>query len=172
MMLKKNENINHKMIEDLYKDINQSLCLMAINIPFEGDKADSYIEALNRGEAEGRRLISYGIYEEEEMIGKVEVIIIDKVGELDLVIKDKYINKGQGTKALNEFTNILKEHKYCEKVEAYINEDNKAMQAVLEKCNFIKGRSFKANLMREDNGIYQIKDIKGIEYYKELEKKA
>lgn len=154
-------------LNNLYKEVNQDDCLVSLPIPLPSDKAEVYLEAINNGFTNDRELISYGIYEEDELIGKIEATVIDNIAELDLVIKEKYENKGYGKKALKEFVEILRDNK-IHTIEAYINENNKKMVSILEANKFIKGRDFKADIMKENEGIYKIISVVGIEYSKDL----
>ena len=170
MKLKKLTKITIDDLNSLYKEVNQDLCLVSLPIPLEESKASNYCEAIEKGHTGDRELLSYGIYEEDELIGKIEATKVDKVAELDLIIKEKYENKSYGKEALKEFLEIIIKENNCEKIEAFVNSDNKKMIKVLEANFFNKGREFKADIMKEHEGIYQLMTVKGYEYYKELRK--
>lgn len=170
MKLKKLTNITADDLNDLYKEVNQDVCLVSLPIPLEESKASAYVEAIEKGRVGERELLSYGIYEENELIGKIEVTKIDEVAELDLVIKEKYENFGFGKGALKEFLSIINEINYCEKIEAFVRSDNTKMIKVLEANFFNRGREFKADIMKEHEGIYQLMTVNGYEYFIEFKK--
>ena len=165
------KKITKEDLDNLYKDVNQEYCLVALPVPFDEGKANVYIEAIETGKVNNKEIISCGIYEDEELIGKVELTKIEDIAELDLVIKEEYVNKGYGKEAIRYIEDIVCESKWCKKIEAYVNIENKKMIAVLEASNYLKGNNFKADIMKEHNGLYQLTTITGIEYYKEINSK-
>ena len=171
MNIKKLEIITKDDLDNLYKDVNQEYCLVALPVPFEEDKANVYIEAIETGKVNNKEIISYGIYEDEELIGKVELTKIDNDAELDLVIKEKCENRGYGKKAIKHIEDFAIKNNWCNKIEAYVNIENKKMISILEASNYIKGNRFTADIMKENNGLYQLTTITGIEYYKEINRK-
>ena len=170
MKLKKLTNITVDDLNELYKDVNQDLCLVSLPTPLEASKAKAYAEAINSGRVGERELLSYGIYAEDELIGKIEVTKIDGIGELDLVIKKQYENFGYGKKAIKEFLNIITSNKFCDFIDAFVRSDNEKMIRILKINNFLYGRDFKADVMKEHEGIYQLMTVKGYEYFIEINK--
>ena len=158
------------ILEDIYKNVNQTNCLVQIQTPMPVEQLELYLQAIESGKVKDKEFICFGVYKDDAIIGKIELSKYpDGSGELDLVIKEKYCNQKYGEEALKQLEEYVKENFWCKRIVAYVNQENIAMIQLLRKCNYLKGRQFQADIMVPIDDTYQLKEVKGLEFYKQLQ---
>ena len=79
---------------DLYRDTDQSLCLVRVNTDAK-EQTDNYIRIIETGDNEGKPFLCQAVYLDERLIGKAELTRYeDDSAELDIVLRSEYCGKG------------------------------------------------------------------------------
>ena len=152
-------------LNDLYMDVDQTYCLVQLSTPLPTNEAYHYLNAIREGIVNEKPFLCFGIYMDQELIGKVEVSRYpNNEAELDIVLKKQCTNKGYGSEALSLLIEHLKELNWCKSIHAYVNEENGFVRRILEKNSFQPSRKFKTDIATFHDGIYTMKEITGIEY--------
>lgn len=158
-------------LEELYAQADQSFCLVHLPVPLPLNSTRHYLLAVRRELADGKPFLCYAVYLDDQIIGKIEVTKDpDEDAELDLILKTAYVRQGYGTEALRQLKDLLVEKHWCKRITAYVNADNQAMIAVLNKNDFTEGRPFQADVVVPQAGTYRLQTVKGQEYICELAK--
>ena len=157
-------------LNDLYLDVDQSFCLVQLPIPFLTNESIHYLNAIHNEVVDEKPFLCFGIYEDDTLIGKVEVTRYpNNESELDIVLRKQYTQKGYATEALQQLRHYLQERHWCTRIHAFVNENNLPVRRLLEKSYFQPTRKFKADVSTFHDGSYVMKEIIGIEYISTLE---
>ena len=152
-------------LNDLYKDVDQTYCLVHLSSPLPINEAYHYLHAIREEIVNDKPFLCFGIYLNQESIGKVEVSRYPtNEAELDIVIKKQHTGEGYGTKAITLLINHLNENNWCKSIHAYVHEDNIPIRKILEKNGFKPSQKFKTDIATYDDGIYSMKEITGVSY--------
>ena len=156
-------------LEQLYAEVDQQYCLVALPVPLPESKTAQYLEAIRIGETNGLPFLCMAVMHDEGIIGKIDVFRSpDQSAEIDIVLKQRFTHQGYGTEALRQMIALLRQIRWCTSIHAYIRQDNIPAVKLMETAGFSAGRRFKADIMKEDKGIYQLSVVQGIEYVLEL----
>ncbi|MBP3891543.1 MAG: GNAT family N-acetyltransferase [Solobacterium sp.] len=159
-------------LEDLYADVDQTNCLVALPVPLPKQETIAYYEAIQMEHTQDKVLKTFAIIEEDAIIGKIELSIEEGIGELDFVLRKEHCNQKKGSEALQKFLELIQKENWCNEIVAYVHEDNLPMQKVLLKQGFQKTQPFKADVMVVRDGVYQLKEVKGSEYQLSLSEES
>lgn len=152
-------------LNDLYLDVDQSNCLVTLQVPFPMPQTQSYLDAIHHGYVEDKPFLCFAIEQDDTIVGKIELTKYpNEDAEVDLVIKKSYSQQGIGTQAMLQLQQYVQQHHWCKAIHAYVDANNKAMCALLTKTNFQPVRRFKADVMVPIDGKYQLKEVPGIAY--------
>lgn len=167
IQIEKWKTTDAQTLEELYSNVDQSHCLVALPIPLPKEQTDRYMEIMETGingelVFECRKVLMEG-----KIIGKIDLNRYPNGGaELDIVLRKEYTGKGIGTECMLMLEDDLKKSSFASHVHAYVRLDNIAMVKVLERTGFVPGRRFEAEVYSyEANGPMF---AKGREYIKAL----
>ncbi|MBO7703846.1 MAG: GNAT family N-acetyltransferase [Solobacterium sp.] len=162
--------IRYEALNDLYEHTDQSFCLNRVAVPLDEDTTRGYFLSVRTESNQGMPFCSYGIFRNDELIGKCELTRYeDGSAEADLIIRSDQVNHGYGKEALALLLKEAETNGFCECITAYIREDNIAAKHIFEQNGFEQTQSFLADVVSPDGREYRITTVKGSEYRKELQ---
>lgn len=156
-------------LEQLYAEVDQQYCLVALPVPLPESKTAQYLNAIRIGETNGLPLLCLAVMHDEGIIGKIDLFRSpDQSAEIDIVLKQRFTHQGYGTEALRQAIAMIRQIHWCTSIHAYIRQDNLPAVKLMEASGFTANRRFKADIMKEENGLYQLSVVQGIEYVLQL----
>ncbi|MBQ9328244.1 MAG: GNAT family N-acetyltransferase [Solobacterium sp.] len=157
--------INYEVLNDLYAHCDQRYCLNAVSVPLEEESTRAYFLGVRTGVLDGKRFYSFSVDLNQTLIGKIELSIYPEgIGEVDLILRSEETGKGYGTDTMKQLLEKITKESLCEEVYAYVHDENEAMKRLLEHTGFHEGRTFVADVMTPDQGMYRLTSVKGKEY--------
>ena len=152
-------------LNELYAHVNQRYCLVQLPVPLPEEETARYLEVIRTGNNNGQPFVCFGIYVEDDLIGKIELTRQDDGdAELDVIIRDSETGKGYGTEALQILLREVYRRGWCRAVYAYAAKDNSHARRMLAHAGFRQMRTFHADVMRWDHGTYRVEPQTGYEY--------
>ena len=157
-------------LEELYANVDQSHCLVALPIPLPVAATNRYLAIMEDGKNGELAFQCYKILLNDKIIGKIDLNRYPgQRAELDIVLRKEYTGKKIGTEAMLLLEEELKKSGFAEYIHAYVRLDNIPMAKVLERTGFVPGRRFEAEVFSHEANSRII--AKGREYIKVLSRK-
>lgn len=162
--------LRYEVMNDLYRRVDQSHCLVQIPVPLEKENTFRYLKAVQTGTSNGKDLLVRAIYLDDSLIGKIELSRYkNRAAELDIVIVKEHTSKGYGKQALQKLEEEVKETDWCTGIYAYVDTANLACGKMLAGCGYSIGRFFNASIMVPQSGSYVFGERRGCEMLKNFE---
>lgn len=144
IQLKPWDPADRQELAELYRQTDQSRCLVRVSVPLNEQATDRYLEGVRRREMDGHPFLAFAVLLEDTVIGKIDATLAeDRCAEMDIVLKEAYCSKGYGTEAVRLIIRLLAKKQWCRMITAYADSDNEAVCRMLQKCGFAKGRTFR-----------------------------
>ncbi len=161
---------SRELLNELYAECDQSMCLVRLPVPLPKEETDRYMHIIETGNNQGRPFLCFGIYLDDRLIGKTELTRYEEgSAEADIIIQRDYCSKGYGTQALQELISTARAEEWCERIIAYIDLQNRAALKLFAKAGFQKGRTFRADVAVYEQGSLRVETHSGLECVKELQ---